>query len=198
VVPTDELEGYTPRSRARKVVVGIAIVVAVAAVAYLATRPADAVSPPPFDLPLLSGGRLSSEELDGSPVVLNFFASWCAPCRDEASVLEAAWRRYREQGVRFVGVDVRDTDSAARRFVREFDVTYPVLRWDESEVLTRALGVNGLPQTFFVDHNWELLRVAAGDRVGAESRNVVPLGAISETELENGIEALLDRRREAT
>jgi cytochrome c biogenesis protein CcmG/thiol:disulfide interchange protein DsbE len=191
VVPTDELEGYTRRSRARRIVVAAALLVAAAGATYFATRPAAQPSPPRFELPLLTGGRLSSDELEGSPVVLNFFASWCAPCREEAPLLEAAWRAHRSDGVRFVGVDVQDTDEAARHFVREFDVTYPILRWDESRVLTQELGVYGLPQTFFITHEWELLDVAAGDRMGSESRSFVPLGAISEEQLEKGIETLV-------
>jgi cytochrome c biogenesis protein CcmG/thiol:disulfide interchange protein DsbE len=143
-------------------------------------------------LPLLSGGALSSEELDGSPVVLNFFASWCAPCREEAPLLQAAWREHRDDGVQIVGVDVNDTEDGARRFVREFGITYPVVR-DVDDKLIGELGVRGLPQTFFINRDWELSNVASGEQVGDETRQVVPLGAISRSELEANIERLLEK-----
>ncbi|CAN5533494.1 hypothetical protein BH24ACT26_BH24ACT26_22390 [soil metagenome] len=194
MVPTDELEGYTQRTRARRLLVGAAVLVAAGIVAFLALRPAEDRSPPEFEeLPLLNGGTLSSDKLEGSPVVLNFFASWCAPCRDEAPLLEATWRAYRDDGVRFIGVDIQDTAVDARRFIEEFDITYPVLRWDEDKLLARELGVYGLPQTFFIDHNWELLHVASGDELGAGSRSVVPLGAITKGQLEGRIQELLER-----
>jgi cytochrome c biogenesis protein CcmG/thiol:disulfide interchange protein DsbE len=190
MVPTNELEGYKQASGARRLVVWTVIVLALATVAYLALRPADEQPVPDFVLPTLDGGRLSSAELHGSPVVLNFFASWCAPCREEAPLLERTWQAYKERGVRFVGVDIRDTPSDARRFVREFGLTYPIVR-DEDQTLARALDVYGLPQTFFVDRRWRLSTAAEGDKVGKGRAGVVQLGAISRTELHTQIERLL-------
>jgi cytochrome c biogenesis protein CcmG/thiol:disulfide interchange protein DsbE len=190
MVPTEELEGYGRPQRTRRRLALVVVLVCSCVVAYLALRPATREEPPRFRLPLLSGGALSSEELEGDPVVLNFFASWCAPCREEAPRLEAAWREHRDAGVRMVGVDVNDTEEGARRFVREFGITYPVVR-DVDDQLIGELGVRGLPQTFFITRDWELLNVASGERVGAETREVVPLGAIYRRELETNIQRLL-------
>ena len=190
MVPTNELEGYKQASGARRLIASTVIVIALATNAYLALRPAEEPPVPDFDLPTLDGGRLSSAELHGSPVVLNFFASWCAPCREEAPLLERTWQAYKERGVRFVGVDIRDTPSDARRFVREFELTYPIVR-DEDQTLARALDVYGLPQTFFVDRRWRLSTVAEGGKVGKGRAGVVQLGAISRTELHTQIERLL-------
>jgi cytochrome c biogenesis protein CcmG/thiol:disulfide interchange protein DsbE len=189
MVPTNELEGFK-RGFGARLVVWTVIVLALAAVAYLALRPAQEQPVPDFDLPRLDGGRLSSAELRGSPVVLNFFASWCAPCRDEAPLLERTWRAYKERGVRFVGVDIRDTPSDARGFVREFGLTYPIVR-DQDQTLARALGVYGLPQTFFVDRRWRLSTAAEGEEIGEGRPGVVQLGAISRAELHAEIERLL-------
>jgi cytochrome c biogenesis protein CcmG/thiol:disulfide interchange protein DsbE len=191
MVPTDELEGYARGPRVlRWIVIALGAAVVGAAI-YLALQPADARrAPPHFELPLLSGGTLSSERLEGSPVVLNFFASWCAPCREEAPLLERTWRAYRERGVRFVGVAINDAEADTRRFVDEFGITYPVVR-DESDRLARALDVLGLPQTFFIDDSWRLLRVSSGETVGERTRSIVPLGAISAEELERNVRLLL-------
>jgi cytochrome c biogenesis protein CcmG/thiol:disulfide interchange protein DsbE len=124
--------------------------------------------------------------------LLNFFASWCAPCREEAPLLQAAWREHRDDGVQIVGVDVNDTEDGARRFVREFGITYPVVR-DVDDKLIGELGVRGLPQTFFINQDWELSNVASGEQVGDERRQVVPLGAISRRTLEANIERLLEK-----
>jgi peroxiredoxin len=192
MVPTNELEGYKRSPRARRVAVWAVAALALAAVAYLVLKPAEDKEVPDFDLPLLGGGTLSSEALRGSPVVMNFFASWCAPCREEAPLLERTWRTYRDDDVRFVGVNIQDTERNARRFVREFGITYPVLR-DEDQELARALDVYGLPQTYFVDDDWKLLTIAEGPRVGEGRGQVVQLGAISRRELVEQIEQLLER-----
>jgi peroxiredoxin len=191
MVPTNELEGFKRSSTARRLAVWAVAALALAAVAYLVLKPAADKEVPDFDLPLLGGGTLSSEALRGSPVVMNFFASWCAPCREEAPLLERTWRTYRDD-VRFVGVNIQDTERNARRFVREFGITYPVLR-DEDQELARALDVYGLPQTYFVDDDWKLLTTAERPRVGEGRGEVVQLGAISRRELVEQIEQLLER-----
>jgi cytochrome c biogenesis protein CcmG, thiol:disulfide interchange protein DsbE len=191
VVPTDELEGYGRRSRGRRALLASLAVAAIGAGAYLALKPAEEKPVPDFALPRLQGGSLSSEDLKGSPLVVNFFASWCAPCREEAPVLEAAWKRYRDDGVRFLGVNVQDTEGDARRFVRDYGITYPVVR-DAERTFAQGLAVYGLPQTFFIDDEWRLLDVGAGDRLRESSGGrVVTLGAISEKELDDHIGRLL-------
>ncbi|MFN2488605.1 MAG: TlpA family protein disulfide reductase [Actinomycetota bacterium] len=191
MVPTDELEGYGHRSRPWRQVIGAVLTVALGVGIYLALRPAEEKTPPEFDLALLAGGTLRSDELKGSPVVLNFFALWCAPCREEAPLLESTWRKYRDEGVRFVGVDIEDTRGDARRFVREFAITFPIAR-DEDKEVVRDLGVYGLPQTFFIDEEWRLAHVSRGQQLGETASSIVPLGAISRARLEAQIDALLE------
>ena len=189
MVPPEELQGYGGGRPRRLITLAVAVVCLFIA-AYFALRPANEKRPPDFELPELTGGTLSSDELRGSPVVLNFFASWCPPCREEAPALEAAWRAYKDEGLMIVGVDVNDTEEDVRRFVREFEITYPIVR-DENDTLVNELGLQGLPQTFFIDRNWELLEVSSGDQVGSATGDLVPLGAISEENLERNIERLL-------
>jgi cytochrome c biogenesis protein CcmG/thiol:disulfide interchange protein DsbE len=104
---------------------------------------------PDFVLPLLDGGELALSELRGRPLVINFWASWCPPCREEALLLERSWQQHRDE-VTFVGVDIQDSESAARAYLAEFHVTYPNGR-DLDGRITIDYGVIGLPVTFFVN-----------------------------------------------
>lgn len=104
-----------------------------------------------FSLALFDGGRLSLEDLRGKVVVVNFWASWCFPaCYDEAPVLEAGWRRWKERGVVLVGVNIQDREEAARRFLRQFSISFPngPDPWGKISV---DYGVYGVPETFFID-----------------------------------------------
>lgn len=97
----------------------------------------------------LADGELSVEELRGRAVVLNFWASWCLPCRDEAPLLEASWRRYGDRVV-FVGINVRDLRSDAVAFLRELGVPYVSVR-DRSDDAYDAYGLTGVPETYYLD-----------------------------------------------
>jgi peroxiredoxin len=188
MVPVEELDGYSRRSLVLKLG-GATLAVAALLVFWL--RPARPQQAPDFELPLLSGrGTLSSRELEGSVVVLNFFASWCAPCRQEAPRFEAAWQRYRDQGVEFVGVNLRDRPATARHFVEEFGISFPIVVDDDEELATK-LGVYGLPQTFFIGRDWELAGTQTGDELG-EQKGTTRFGAIESKELNRRVQALLD------
>ena len=104
----------------------------------------------PFTLTLFDGGRLRSEDLRGKVVFLNFWASWCPPCRAEARTLEAAWQKYKNDGVVFVGVDTQDKEPDARAFLEEFRITYPNVI-DQGNRVAIDYGVWGVPETFFID-----------------------------------------------
>jgi cytochrome c biogenesis protein CcmG/thiol:disulfide interchange protein DsbE len=106
---------------------------------------------PDFALPRLDGGgELSLASLRGKVVVLNFWASWCPPCREEAPVLQEGWERYRDRGVVFVGIDANDLSDEAREFVAEFGITYPNVHDGKGSTLGR-FGVPALPETMFID-----------------------------------------------
>jgi cytochrome c biogenesis protein CcmG, thiol:disulfide interchange protein DsbE len=146
---------------------------------------------PTFELPLLGRSEtLASRELVGAPaVVVNFWASWCVPCRQEAPDLEATWRQYRAQGVRFLGVNVQDSTDDALAFVKEFGITYPSVRNTNEEVY-RAFGVRGVPETFFLDRRWRFVSFARGLELGSRGPTKI-LGAISRPVLRSRIEGLL-------
>jgi cytochrome c biogenesis protein CcmG/thiol:disulfide interchange protein DsbE len=95
-------------------------------------------------------------ELRGKGVVLNFWASWCKPCEEEAADLEAAWRKYKDQGIVFVGVDYLDQDPAARRYLEKFDITFPNGP-DLASKISKRYTIRGVPETFFIDPQGKLV-----------------------------------------
>ena len=113
-----------------------------------------------FELALLDGDTLLLSELRGSVVVLNFWASWCPPCRWEMPAFESIWREYRDRGVVFVGVAVSDRRNDAQAFADKVGVTYP-LGLDDSGDFTRGYGVTKLPTTILID------------REGNEARKII-------------------------
>lgn len=136
-------------------VAGIAVVVALLTVNI--ARPQGPVdtpivgrSAPAFDLPTLDGDRLSLADLRGSGVVLNFWASWCIPCREEAPLLTAASETYGPRGIRIVGVVYQDSADNARDFMRRYGQTYRAVV-DQDGRTAIDYGVFGIPETFFID-----------------------------------------------
>ena len=103
----------------------------------------------PFTLALFDGGPFALAEQRGKVVVVNFWASWCVPCREEAPLLEAAWRAYRDQGVVLVGVNFQDAEPAARRFLDEFGLTFPNGP-DPGGRIAIDYGVYGIPELFII------------------------------------------------
>jgi cytochrome c biogenesis protein CcmG/thiol:disulfide interchange protein DsbE len=104
---------------------------------------------PDFSLALVDGGQTSLEELRGQVVVLNFWASWCGPCRLEAPVLERVWQDY-DGEVAFVGIAHNDTLQRAQSFLERFGVTFPNAV-DINGQTAGAYGVTALPETFVID-----------------------------------------------
>jgi cytochrome c biogenesis protein CcmG/thiol:disulfide interchange protein DsbE len=111
---------------------------------------------PAFTLPLFNGDTFALEAHRGQVVVLNVWASWCIPaCYNEGPALEAAWQRYRQRGVLFVGVNYQDRDPAAREFLSRFGHTFPNGP-DAGSRVAIAYGVRGVPETFFIDREGRL------------------------------------------
>jgi cytochrome c biogenesis protein CcmG/thiol:disulfide interchange protein DsbE len=131
---------------------------------------------PAFDLERLDApGRVRLADLSGKVVVVNFFASWCVPCKEEAPHLVRAWERYRTSDVAFVGIVYQDSPDAAREFHDRMGQTWPIALDDNGRTAI-GFGVFGIPETFFIGPDG----VVRGRHIGA----------IDEGTLIRGIEAV--------
>jgi cytochrome c biogenesis protein CcmG/thiol:disulfide interchange protein DsbE len=144
---------------------------------------------PDFTLPTVGGGTLSSSELRGTPLVINFWASWCDPCNQEAPDLQATWTQYQAKGVRVVGVDYEDRLADAQAFVAKYGITYPSVV-DKGGELATKFGVRGVPETFFVDAQFRYFSIGQGREQGNRFGTRI-LGAVSRPQLKSQIDSML-------
>jgi cytochrome c biogenesis protein CcmG/thiol:disulfide interchange protein DsbE len=113
-------------------------------------------------------GEVALDELRGTPLVINFWASWCDPCRAEAEVLERTWRGA-SSDVLFLGLDVQDAREDARGFIADFDLTFPHVR-DSGNATQRSWGVAALPETFFLSADGRIVGHVIGTVDAAQLR----------------------------
>ncbi len=124
-------------------------------------RPLVGQPAPDFRLPLLDGGDFALREARGDVIVLNFWASWCPPCKDEKPALQAVWETYRAQGVQFVGVAYQEQTETTRAALAEFGTTYPV-GLDTGERVADLFGITGIPETFVIDREGNVAYIHIG------------------------------------
>jgi thiol-disulfide isomerase/thioredoxin len=192
--PTTPVEEAEPARELNPWILRAVAVFGIAVVALVVLRPASGDSSfalPDFALGHLSGdGSISDEDLEGKAVVINFWASWCGPCRRESPLLDRIASDYADRGLVVIGVVVQDTPEDAQAFVRKFGLGYTIADGLDQE-LYRALrkgasARDGLPQTYFVttDNNVPLTGATAP-----------VLGELDEPELRAAIESLLGDAR---
>jgi thiol-disulfide isomerase/thioredoxin len=120
---------------------------------------------PAFTGTTLTGSKLSSSAYRGQVVVLNFWGSWCVPCREEASTLAAVAAKYRASGVSFLGVDVRDTTASAQAFVSRFGVGYPSVGDPGSAIsadFSAVVPLSSTPTTLVIDRSGHIAGAVFG------------------------------------
>lgn len=123
-----------------------------------------------------AGKQASLASLKGTPVVLNLWASWCGPCRDEAPILEQVWRRYKGRGALVLGLDLQDLTENALDFIRKYGLTYPSLR-DGTDASKRDLEATGVPETYIIDRKGRIALHITG-QVTTTRQITVPLDQV--------------------
>ncbi|NIO22131.1 MAG: redoxin domain-containing protein [Candidatus Aenigmarchaeota archaeon] len=113
--------------------------------------------------------KVSLEDFKGKPVVINFWASWCGPCKEEMPLFEKTWKKYKDKDVVFVGIDVMDDRNNAQVFLKDQGVTYTNL-YDPTGEISNKYGVIALPATFFLDKEGKIVVKNYGPFIGGDGR----------------------------
>jgi len=130
----------------------------------------DRPAAPEFTLERLDrDGEVRLESFRGKAVVLNVWASWCIPCKEEAPYLEQVWQSNRDRGVVVLGLDAKDFRADARRFANRYGLTFP-LAYDGPGDVIDGYGVTGFPETFVLDREGRVVRAFAGAVDGEDQR----------------------------
>jgi thiol-disulfide isomerase/thioredoxin len=140
---------------------------------------------PDFLLETLDGGTLRLSDLQGKAVLVNFWATWCQPCRSELPHLVAAYNRYRQEGLEIVAVNLQEDEDTIAGFVEEFGMQFPVVI-DRSGDVADKFRVIGVPTSFFIDRSGVVRTIYTGPFVGQQSRQ-----GIGESDLSQRIEEIL-------
>lgn len=136
-----------------------------AASAVQATTPAPA---PDFALPSRDGGEVRLSELRGQVVMINFWATWCGPCRQEMPLLQQISARYEPLGFTLLGVNVEPDSAPAKAWLEKVPVTFPIL-FDRENTVSASFGVEAMPSTVLVDREGRVRHVHRGYKAGDES-----------------------------
>jgi peroxiredoxin len=134
----------------------------------LAGSAAGAPPAPPFTLAARSGGDVSLAQYKGQVVMLNFWASWCGPCRQEMPLLESIYRKYSKMGFTLLGVNVEPDSQAANEWLKQTPVSFPIL-YDKDSKVSKLYDVAGMPSTVIIDRSGKLRMLHRGYKPGDEN-----------------------------
>lgn len=118
---------------------------------------------PDFDLPLLAGGTASLSAQQGKVVILNFWATWCPPCREEMPSMETFYRRFKDQGLEIFAVDGGEDTATVQRFIRQNGYTFPILL-DRNNRVNSNYGITAIPSSFILDRSGNIVAMVMGSK----------------------------------
>jgi peroxiredoxin len=124
---------------------------------------------PDFTLPTRDGGRLSLDELKGQVVMINFWATWCGPCRQEMPLLQQIQAKYEPLGFTLLGINVEPDSAAAQTWLAQVPVSFPIL-FDRQNKVAESYGVQGMPSSVFIDRSGNVRFVHRGYQPGDEAK----------------------------
>jgi peroxiredoxin len=141
--------------------------------AALLSVPAGAIAPgataPAFKLAARDGGTVQLDELKGQVVMINFWATWCGPCRQEMPLLAQLAQKYEPLGFTLLGVNVEPDSAAAVAWLKNVPVSFPIL-FDTDSAVAGRFGVEGMPSTVFIDRAGKVRYVHRGYKPGDEAK----------------------------
>lgn len=114
-----------------------------------------------------TGKKISLDDFKGKPVILNFWATWCGPCKEELPVFQKMWNKYKDKDVAFIGIDVMDNRSNAAEFIKNNYITYTIL-YDQQGEISSKYKVVALPATFFINKEGKIAVKNYGPFIGEE------------------------------
>ena len=132
---------------------------------------------PSFSLPSRSGDIVSLDKLRGKVVMLNFWASWCGPCRHEMPLLDQMHKRYSSLGFTMIGVNVESNTADAEKWLQQTPVSFPVL-FDKENKVSKLYDVNAMPSTVFIDRKGNVRALHRGYKPGDESEYLNEIRAL--------------------
>ena len=162
----DAMDNSNPRLPRRSALRTAAV--AAFAIACTALMGASNGPAPAFSLPARSGGTVSLESLKGQVVMINFWASWCGPCRQEMPLLDQMHKKYESLGFKLLGVNVESDTKDAELWLTKTPVSFPIL-YDRENKVSQLYSVNAMPSTVFIDRKGNVRYLHRGYKAGDES-----------------------------
>ena len=123
---------------------------------------------PDFVLPTLQGDQFQLSEQRGKGVVLNFWGTWCEPCKDEMPALEKVYQDFKDQGVTVIALNIGETDVSVKSFREQYDLTFPIVM-DQKKEITQLYGIGPIPTTYFIDQHGIVKKIVIGGPMSEQS-----------------------------
>jgi len=135
------------------------------------------IDPRDFSLPLLAGGNATLSSFKGKVVILNFWATWCPPCRVEMPSMEILFQRFNAQGLEILAVDIGENASTVQQFIRSAGYTFPVLL-DSANRVSSVYGIEAIPTTYIIDREGKIIGRVVGSIIWDNQRVIAAIDAL--------------------